>query len=155
MASTTLPAMKAAFEAQLEARPGLAPPVTVTRRLPGVMLGPTANQVVSLGGVVTNQADPVTIRMGDVGSYEETYTVVVMIDVLYQTGDTTSVEERAYALMAEIEDQLDADPTVNGSLGWSGHAQRDGYDAALRQDSSACQCSIDMRIKCTAYPGES
>jgi len=152
---STLPAMKAAFMTQLQARPALQPSVTVTRKLPGTVLGPTAKEVISLGGPVTNQTDPATIRMGQVGSYEETYTIVVMIDVLYQTGDTQTVEERGYALMAEIEAQLDADPTVNGSLGSSGHAQRDGYDAALRQDNTACQVSIDMRIKCTAYPGES
>jgi hypothetical protein len=150
---TTVPAMKAAFLTQLAARPALAAPVHVTRKLPPSVLG-TVEQVISLGGPVQNQATPVTIRMGAAGSYEETYTVFVLIDVLQQSSDGGAVENAAYALMAEIEAQLDSDPSINGSLGSDGHAQRDGYDSAIRQDAKSVQCSIDMRIKCTAYPGD-
>lgn len=138
--------MKAALLTQLQARGALAAPVVVARALPPSIGG--FYEYIGIAGPIQNQQTPVSMAMGSGASYAEDYTATVYIDVQHPGTDAVTTENRAFALMAEIEQQLEDDPQVSGTVDI---AERNGYDAAARADATVREYFIAMRIRCLAY----
>jgi hypothetical protein len=105
--STTQLTFKTNLEAALDARPGLNG-VQVTIGFPKV----PAKELVMLGDIKGTQ-EPASIgRL----SREERYKLEVTIKVERQGTDQSVPTTRAYAIAAELEQQLRDDPTVAGAV---------------------------------------
>jgi hypothetical protein len=108
VATTTITAMRAALLALLQARPALA----------GVQLGygmPTGalqREHMLLGLVDATQEYR---ALGTTRKFED-YAVTMHIGVMREGTDQQAADERALALMAEVEAVLRADPTVSNTV---------------------------------------
>jgi hypothetical protein len=104
--SSTVPALRSALLAALQARPALAS-VQVEFSHPG---DTDENETVYLGEVRGSSTIPV-LRAGR-KVREERYTIDVWIDVAADGPTAEGASERAYALYGELEDILADDPTL-------------------------------------------
>ena len=109
MATTTIPAFKAALLQRLQQREALLN-VQVTYGWPS---GSVHRESIMLGGVSGNQ----TFRtIGGTQKMEE-YALTVYITVIREgTGNQQACDERALELMAEVEDDLREDLSVNNTV---------------------------------------
>lgn len=109
MATSTVPAFKAALLTRLQARTGLAG-VQVTYGWPS---GQVKRESIMLGGVTGSQ------EFRTVGATQrmEDYSLTAYVTVIKEGGaQQQSADERALALMAEVEADLRSDPTVNNTV---------------------------------------
>lgn len=109
MATSTVSALKAALLTRLQARTGLAG-VQVTYGWPS---GQVKRESIMLGGVTGNQ------EYRTVGATQrmEEYTLTTYITVIREgSALQQAADERALALMAEVEADLRSDPTVNNTV---------------------------------------
>jgi hypothetical protein len=109
---STVPAFQDAFIAQLRARPALLNVSVVTGPpSPGIA---QESQWISLLEVTGQEKWAAMGRL----SREETYTQRVYISVITRDGasDATNGRNIAYALRAEVSEQLHIDPTINDSV---------------------------------------
>jgi hypothetical protein len=110
--TTSVPTFQDAFVEQLRARPALLNvSIVVGPPSPGIA---QEAQWISLLEVIGQEKWAAMGRL----SREETYTQRVYISVITRDGDTDARNGRdmAYALRAEISEQLHIDPTVNNSV---------------------------------------
>lgn len=118
MATSTIPALKAALLTRLINRAGLAGVSVTWGRPPGQL----EKEWIMLGNC--RNADPTGEERGGQStavlgrrSREERYVLEVDINVIKSIKETAqSVTERAFVLLDEIEDELRADPTVNATV---------------------------------------
>jgi hypothetical protein len=108
VATTTITAMRAALIASLRDRPGLA----------GVQIGygmpPGALQREHiLFGMVDAQQE--YRALGTARKFED-YAATVFISVMREGTDQQATDERALSLLAEVEAELRADPTVGNTV---------------------------------------
>lgn len=111
MATSVVPAFLDAFRARLLARPGLAGVQVAT----GPLAEDTALESIQLFRV---DIDQVWAAQGG-RSREETGTLTGAIWIVKPGADEPTIKtarDRAYALLAEIESDLRADPSVNGTV---------------------------------------
>lgn len=109
MATSTVTAMKAALLTRLQARQGLSG-VQVTYGWP---TGAVKRESIMLGGVNGSQ----TFRTIGATQKMEEYALTVYVTVIREgSGNQQACDERALALMAQIEADLRADPTVNNTV---------------------------------------
>lgn len=109
MATSTIPAFKAALLTRLQARAGLSG-VQVTYGWPN---GAVKRESIMLGGVAGTQ---VFRTIGATQKMEE-YSLTVYITVIREgSGRQQNADERALALMAEIENELRPGLTVNNTV---------------------------------------
>lgn len=109
MATSTVPAFKSALLSRLQARPGLSD-VQVTYGWPS---GAVKRESMMLGGLNGSQ------EFRTIGATQrmEEYGLDVYITVIREgQGRQQNADERAFALMAEIEAELRSDPTVNNTV---------------------------------------
>jgi hypothetical protein len=113
MATSTIPAFKAALQTQLQARAGLDG-VQVSYGYPGPL---PEVEYIWLADVKGHQ--DLAVMGNRTRSRDEDYTLTILIkseisDI--STAAQQTVVERAFTLMAELEDQLRTDPGVNGTV---------------------------------------
>jgi hypothetical protein len=111
MATSTIPAFKAALQAQLQKRQGLNG-VMVSYGYPGPV---PEVEYIWLADVRGSQA---LATMGN-RKREEDYSLTVLIKTEIsgvQPTDQQTATERAFTLMGELEAQLRTDPTVNAAV---------------------------------------
>lgn len=109
MATTTIPAFKAALLQRLQAREDLLN-VQVTYGWPS---GAVKRESIMLGGVSGNQ----TFRTIGATQKMEEYQLTIYITVIREgTGNQQACDERALELMAQVEDDLRDDLTVNNTV---------------------------------------
>src|SRR5438128_122383 len=109
MATSTIPAMKAALRTQLAGRVGLNG-VQISYGYPG----PVAETEYLWLADVKGEQKAATIGTR---ARDERYTLTVVVYAQNSDPrDSQTPTERAFALMAEIESQLRTDPTVNGTV---------------------------------------
>jgi hypothetical protein len=106
MAASTIPALKAALVTSLSARAGLSGVQVVY----GAPLPNPGREFVSIGGTRGQQS---TAALGRYAREEE-YHLTVHVSALREGQDQQSCTERAFALAAEVEAQVRADPSVGG-----------------------------------------
>jgi hypothetical protein len=105
VATSTVPAFKSALLAKLNARTNLKN-VQVTYGPPL----PPSREWIWLGDVAGEQQ---TAALGN-QRREETYDLSVIIGITREGVDQQATTERAFALMAELENELRSDATVGG-----------------------------------------
>lgn len=114
--TSTVPAVKQGLMDVLRARPGVHDVAVVY----GPPLNVGDNDFIWLGtveGVQSWAALNAVTRPKD-----ENYTVEVIINIK-RSGDATQLAtERCFELLAELEDELRVDPSINGTLGAPGRA---------------------------------
>lgn len=108
MAASTIPAFKAALATALRARANLAT-VQVSY---GAPLPSPADEFIWLADVEGEQ------EAAALGAQrrEEIYDLLTIVNVIRAGADQQAVTERAFALAAEIEDELRGDGTVGGTV---------------------------------------
>lgn len=109
MATSTIPAFKSALLSRLQGRAGLSG-VQVTYGWPN---GAVKRESMMLGGVSGTQ------EFRTIGATQkmEEYALDVYITVIREgQAHQQNADERALALMAELEDELRDDPTVNNTV---------------------------------------
>lgn len=109
MATSTVTALKAALLTSLQARTGLSG-VQVTYGWPS---GQVRRESIMLGGVSGTQ------QFRTVGATQklEEYALTIYVTVIKEgSALQQSADERALALMAEVEDELRSDPTVTNTV---------------------------------------
>ena len=142
--SSTWPAMKTAFLAQLQARPNLSG-VQVTYGWPsGGADGIPSKELIALGGVRMQQAPK---SLGNLRR-DDRYTLSVIIDVVQMGKNQSACSTRAAALQAEVENQLRTDPLVNNcGILW---AEFMGAEATDLYDGVSRECRIVCSVQCVA-----
>ena len=110
MATSTIPALKAALLSLLQARAGLSG-VQVTYGMPAVSPPPRREFI----ALTDADGDQETAALGRTRR-EEVYRLKVLCSVLREGSDQQSATERAFALAAEIVSALRADPSVTGTV---------------------------------------
>jgi len=110
MAVSTVPALKGALKAALEARTGLHDVLIAW----GWPRSPRPEMIL-LGDVPDCKQEPAAMRAGG-HTREESYDLSVLIRVERKILDQTTVTQRAYAIAAEIESLLRSDVTVGGTV---------------------------------------
>lgn len=105
---STAPAFKAAFVTALAARAGLSG-VLVSY---GAPLPNPPREHVTLGDLSGEQE---FAALGAMRKYE-TYTLDVYVSVVREGSQQQACTERAFAIAAEIEDELRANPTMTGTV---------------------------------------
>jgi len=109
MAASTVPTVKANLVTQLQARLGLTG-VQVTN---GPPLPATSREYIWIGDVEGAQEFG---AFNTPNQRHETYNVKVVVNVLVEGTDMAAADARCFALSAELENQLRADPTVNSAV---------------------------------------
>ncbi len=115
MATSSVPTVKANLVTQLQARGGLAN-VQVTN---GPPLPNPSREFIWVGTAEGTQAQA---AMG--GLRREEYGLEVVISVEREGTDIAAADARCFALVAELENQLRTDPTVNAAVE---HAEMAGF----------------------------
>lgn len=108
MATSTIPAFKDALVTRLSARTGLDG-VQVTYGLPA---GAVKREHIIIGGANGSQEYR---TIGHLHRMEE-YVVQVYVNVIREGVQQQACDERCFALLAEIEDELRTDPTCNNTV---------------------------------------
>lgn len=136
MATSTVPAFKAALLTRLAARTGLSG-VQVSYGWPS---GQVKRESMMLGGVSGRQ------EFRTVGATQkmEEYTLTIYVNVIREGGALQqTADERALALMAEVEAELRSDLTVNNTVLT---AQLAGFDLEPMASAESRQASLTLSI---------
>jgi hypothetical protein len=139
VAVSTVPALKSALLGVLQARAGLSG-VQVTYGWPAA----PQREFIVLYSVSGRQS---FAALGHL-SREESYELQVVISVLSQGGVQQTITERAFALMAEIENALRADPTVGGVVRTAELGP--DYELSERDNGDVNNAAIVTHVHCTA-----
>lgn len=138
MATSTVPTLKANLMTRLLARTGL----TGVQVSYGIPLPDPQPEFIWLGDV---DGDQYFAALGH-RAREEDYTLTVTVDVLRRDSDQQSATERAYAIAAEIENELRDDPTVNGAVRTAEIKGR--MRLSERHDDQAREAMLELSIYC-------
>jgi hypothetical protein len=135
MATTTVPVVKAYLETLFKAAPGLTG-VQVFRGHPGDTVQP---ELVMIGKVTLEQ------EWAALGARrkDEAYTVAVTVQVVQAGTDQDVVTERAYELVAAIEDALRNDVTLGGAVRVS---EVEGWDDEEAFSDQGYSTVVDLRV---------
>lgn len=137
MATASIAALKAALITRLKARPGLAG-VQVTWGIPSQDLN---DEWIMVGDVDGTQE---AVHLGALRREEE-YVLDIQVSVVRDmAADAQTTAERAFALAAEIEDELRTDPSVGGAVR---EAQVIGDGLIEPADGSQREARIPLRIR--------
>jgi len=150
MATSTVPALKAALLARLTARAGLAG-VQITYGKPHssledewIMLGDT-----SAGDPTGEERAGQSSKVIGRRSREERYLLDVWVSVIGSgLEEQQVVTERAYELVAEIEDELGDDPTVNGIVRTAQVADASELTEAIAKNGQHREAQVRVRVAC-------
>lgn len=150
MATSTVPALKAALLDRLQARPGLAS-VQISWGRPHGKLAP---EWIMLGS--TRAADPTGEERGGqstavIGrrSREERYVLDVWVSCLSAgLSDQQALTERAYELVGEIEDELRVDPTVNATVRTAQVADASELTESVSENAQHRESLVRVQVAC-------
>lgn len=145
--STAMHRTKKALVARLGARPALAGKVTY-----GVPRVTPTTEWIHVGRI---EGDETAVSLGrsSQGRREERFQIVVTISVIRSwIDDPEDVADRAFALLAEIEDELRDAPTLGldpgtDGLYWAGVVRKDVDEEG---DGSQRQAVVIVRVGCMA-----
>ena len=138
MPQSSVPTLKGNLLTRLKARSGFTG-VSVTWGLP---LNLEEKELVMLLDV---EGDQVTAAFGQKRRNEE-YQLTILISIMGTRGDQQPASERAYALAAEIENELRDDPTVGGAVRV---AQVKGpFDLRERTLGNQCESALTITVTC-------
>ena len=143
MASTsTVPAVKAALTSRLDARTGLDG-VSVTYAQPGDALPHEAIYLDRVTGV-----HDVRVTTGGRVPRDEQYTIALVIHVFLATGGPQEAEDRAFELLAEVENELANTPRLGLSIiDW---AEARAYELDTTRYTDGALARIKLGIECFA-----
>lgn len=142
MATSTVPALKANLQTQLQARGGLAG-VNVTY---GPPLPSPGDEYIWIGD--TDGAQVFATYGSTTGLRHEEYQLQVVICVERQGTDMKGADTRCFALLAELEAQLRADNTVNGAVTL---AQVGGFKLSEIVTDMSRTAQLEVQVSCEAY----
>ena len=150
MATSTVPALKAALLARLQARPGLAG-VQVSWGRPHGALAP---EWIMLGS--TRAGDPTGEESGGqstavLGRHrrEERYVLDVWVSCIAAgLSEQQDLTERAYELVAEIEDELRDDATVNGTVRTAQVTDASDLTEAIADNGQQREARVRVQVAC-------
>lgn len=150
MATSTVPALKAALLARLQARTGLTG-VQITWGRPH---GSLEREWIMLGD--TRSVDPTGQEKGGQSTAalgrqrrEERYVLDVWVSVLKPAlEEQSTVTARAYALVAEIENELRADGSVGGAVRWALITDASDLSEALAKNAQERESQVRVEIAC-------
>jgi hypothetical protein len=144
---STVPTVKAALVALLDARAGLVG-VQLAYSHPGAAIEPEA---VYLGGVRGTNVYPV-MRAGR-KPRDETYTVDVWFEAVRDGTSSQEAEERVWALYGELEDTVADDPTLGLSfVGWARISDWDdmlAFDLKRQGWSARIRAGLEINARLT------
>lgn len=142
---STVPAVRAALVALLQARPGLAG-VQVGYSHPGDAL---ERESMFLGGT-RGRHDPANLRAGR-KHRDEAYTLDVWVDVSADGPTAQPASERAWALIGELEDVLADDPSLGlGQPLWAVLGECDDghdFDEETRGWKARIRAGVDIKAR--------
>lgn len=142
---STVPVVKAAIKTRLEARSGLNG-VRVDRVHPG---DAELTEGIRIGDVHGHH--DIAVMNAGRKRRDEQYTVDVFFEAALPGDDGRPAEERAFALLAEAEDEIADDPTLGGALtGQSGAAWAGAWDARTYLDGNvgwACTIRFEINVR--------
>lgn len=147
MATSAVPAVKAALLTGLSARTGLAG-VVITYGWPGP---DRPREFIMLGDVPENEQRVAGMRATP-HAREEDFTIELIVEVTREGVGTTAQQgatERAYTLTAEIENFLRNDLTAGASL-TNGWAQITGITLVEGGDDTRRTSQLVVRVSCRA-----
>jgi len=147
MSASTVPAVKAALQVQLQARGGLSG-VEVSYGLPRSQ----HKEWIWLADVENHTQEMAAARSLATGGppRNEEYDLLVVIRTERAGRDQKASDERLYALVDEISQQLRTDPSVSAAVGPSGWAQFGGIPAmqpAAANDGVASKALLSIHVK--------
>jgi hypothetical protein len=136
---TSVPAAEAGLLAALRSRAGLAA-VQVAPAHPG--------KTIKAEAVYLDDPSPVQ-RAAALGGRRraEEYSIEVVVSVLRKGNDLAGVKARMWALVAEVEEAVRADPTLGGAVLT---AQVGDIDPQSFRDPSASVAEATVKVACTA-----
>ena len=143
MASTSrIIAVKDALLAILQADAELAG-IQVTRGRPGDDL---KDEAVWIGRAV-GRHKPVAIRAGR-QPRDETFTVDVVVSVLKAGGTIAAAEDRAHALMDQVEDSVAADPKLGLSdIEWALPGDLEESGSGYTPEGAICELRLGVEVR--------
>lgn len=151
MATSTVPALKAALLARLQARADL----TGVQTTWGVPHASLEDEWIMLGD--TTAGDPTGEERGGQSakvlgrrSREERYVLDIWVSVIGSGLEEQSVvTERAYELVAEIEDELGDDPTVGGVVRTAQVVDASELvEAIAKKNGQSREAQVRVRVAC-------
>lgn len=144
MATTsTVPALKAALKTAIAAQAGS---VQVVRHWPGPATEAEGVYIGDVKGV--SEID--SIKTGR-QHRKERYTVTIVVQTFYAgatSADADDSEDRAYALMAFVENAVAADADVGASVKWS---EIVGWEAETVKFQNGWATRIEIELSCTSH----
>jgi hypothetical protein len=140
--SSTVPTIKDALVAALLAQPALAQ-VQVERAHPGPEK--LEREAIWLGAARGRHEIPV-VKAGR-KPRDEVYTIEVLVSVLKPGGTLEEVEERAFALLAEVEDVLADDPRLGTTAILWAKAGEWGESSGYLDDGAEADIRLEIDVK--------
>jgi uncharacterized protein YrzB (UPF0473 family) len=141
MATSTVPTLKANLKTQLAARGGLTG-VQIVYGPPSVGM---QREYIWLGDA---DGEQVFAAMGTLN--HEEYDLQVIVDVIREGEDEQAADARAFAIQAELENQLRSDNTVNGAVS-SAQIGRFKLTENVTADGMTRTARLVTLIHCQAY----
>jgi len=138
MATSTIPAVKAALVAGLEARPALNS-VQVSYGPPL----PNPSREMIWCGIATGQQDWQAMNLKG-----EQYELEVIVSVIREGQDMQAADERCFAIYAELENMLRADRTVGGAVALASVA---GFELGEYVTDSQRESTLTVQVACEAW----
>lgn len=141
--TSTVPALKAALKTAITSQAGS---VQVSRHWPG----PTTEQEGIYIGDVSGSSEIDSIKTGRQRRKEQ-YAVTIICQTFYAgatSADADDSEDRAYALMAHVENAVAADADVGASVKWS---ELTRWDAETLPFERGWATRITLTLSCTSH----
>lgn len=140
---STIPTVKQRILKLLQDRVGLAE-VQRTYAHPGKKLGREAIYFDNVTG-----SHEFRVMKAGRAPRDETYSIRTIVLVRQRGGNIQKAEERAFALLAEIEDALADDPTLGlvPTIHWAGLGEISEVDSGLLDDGCACAIAFEINVK--------
>lgn len=140
---STVPALKAALKTAIVAQAGS---VQVSRHWPGPA---TEHEGIYIGDV-SGSSEIDSMKTGR-QRRRERYTVTIVCQTFYAgatSADADDSEDRAFALMAHVENAVAADADIAATVKWS---EITGWDAETVPFERGFATRITLELRCTAH----
>jgi hypothetical protein len=149
---SSVPAVKNALFDRLVARAGLISSELVVSY--GIPVENPAEEYIAVGRVPEHEQRQIGAGPPP-HTREENYVLQVLVSVLRDGAveNQQTCTERAYAIAAEIEDELADDPSINGAISVGYLAEVEGHELFEPTTDNRCQADILMRIRCRTIIG--
>jgi hypothetical protein len=147
-ATSSIPAFFDALKALLDARPGIIGPPAVTVAT-GDLAADTPKEAIVLAGTTAADREAVGLRGPQGISHDHNVTVAGAIWIVKPGQGETVIKQardRAYALLAELENQLKATPTVSDTCKFAA-VTADPLEQGTNDEGRWCQVSFQITYR--------